>query len=263
MTRQFLPLALAFGTAVWAGSLAPRIGAVREPDGSVRVLFGLSSNFIVGEPLPAGPALACAFSDRAGLLLAKGRLQLISPDGSVEGSYATDETNPILDITDGPDTAVAWLPTAGRFVRWNGRAFVDSVFDASRLAGSIRAIRLLDSDDAELLVTSGETLARVRISMPDGVPVHTEILPEAGEPAFQTDSFLLFHDASGLELHGPDGLQRRLPVPQTDLVFEKAGKDWVHITSPSAGRQWMLHIDERNPALSELPGLPSSMEAAR
>ena len=259
MIHKVFPLGLMLGAAavVWAGSLAPRIGAVREPDGSVRPLFGLSSNFVVGEPLPLGPVLAAAFSDKAGLMLRNGRIDLVSPDGSLVASYATGEAKPIFDVADGPETAIAWLPSAGRFVRWNGRKFIDSAFDATRLAGSIRAIDLLDSGHVELLVSNGETLERVCVAIAEGVPVRSEILPETGEPAFQTDSFVLFHDASGLELRWPDGAMRTLPIPQTDLVFEKSGKDWLHISSPSAGRQWMLHLDARNPILSELPGAPA------
>ncbi|MGH9696172.1 MAG: hypothetical protein ACRD5Z_18630, partial [Bryobacteraceae bacterium] len=181
MIRKILPLGLMLGAAavVWAGSFAPRIGAVREPDGSVRPLFGLLSNFVLGEPLPVGPALLAAFSDQAGLVLIKGRIELISPDGSVIGSYATGETNAILDIADGPDTALAWLPLAGRFVRWNGRAFIDYAFDASRISGSIRAVRLLDSAHAEVLVANGDTLECISISITDGVPVRSEMLPGA------------------------------------------------------------------------------------
>ena len=52
MIRKLLPLGLILTTGVmWAGSFAPRIGVVREPDGSVRPLLGLPANLIVGEPL--------------------------------------------------------------------------------------------------------------------------------------------------------------------------------------------------------------------
>jgi hypothetical protein len=267
MIRKTLPLGLILAaiSPVWAGSFAPRIGAVREPDGSIRPLLGLPANLILGEPLPVDPALAAAISDRAGLLLVKGRLELISLGGSVAGFYATGETNAILDITGGPDTALAWLPSTGTFVRWDGHQFIDSAFDASRVAGSIRAVRLLDSAHAELLVAHADTLERVSISLTDGVPVRSEMLAEAGVSAFQANSFLLFHDASGLELRGPNGVMRALPVTETDLVFEESGKQWLHISSASAGRQWMLHLDTRNSILSELPSAPTvaAAEAAK
>ena len=264
MIRKILPFGLMLGVAavVWAGSFAPRIGAIREPDGSIHPLFGLPSNLIVGGPVLAGPVLAASFSDQAGLVLVKGSIELISPDGKIVSSYPTGEKDALLDVEDAPDTALAWLPSAGKFVRWNGRVFADSAFDASRLAGDIRAAHLLDSDHLELLVANGETLERVCISIADGVPVRSEVLPESGEAAFQANSFLLFHDASGLELRGPDGAMRTLPILQADLVFEKSGKDWLHISSASAGQQWMLHLDARNPVLSELPGTPTAEAAA-
>jgi hypothetical protein len=263
MIRKILPLGLTLGAAavVWAGSFAPRIGAVREPDGSVRAILGLPSNLVLGEPLPIDPALAASFSDQAGLVLVKGSIELLSPDGKIVSSYATGEPNAILDITDGPDTALAWLPSAGKFLRWNEHAFIASAFDTSRLMGSIRSVHLLDSAHADLLVSNDETLERICISIADGVPVRSEMLPESGEAAFQANSFLLFHDASGLELRGPDGARRTFSILQTDLVFEKSGKDWLHISSASAGQQWVLHLDARNPVLSELPGAPTA-EAA-
>ena len=266
MIRKLLPLGLILAASVmWAGSFAPRIGVVREPDGSVRPLLGLPANLIVGEPLSIDPALAAAFSDQAGLLLLNGRLELISLDGSMISSYPTGDITAILDIAGGPDTALAWLPSTGKFVRWDGRRFIDSPFDASRLGGSIRAVRLLDSAHAELLVAHADTLERIYISIADGSLVRSEPLPEAGESAFQTDSFLLFHDAFGLALRGPDGVMRTLPIPETDLLFEKSGKHWLHIISPSGARQWMLHLDPHNPVLSELPGAPvaAATEAAK
>lgn len=255
MMREAISLGLMLGalTAVWAGSFTPRIGAVREPDGSIRPLFGLSSNLIVGEPLPLDPALAAAFSDRAGLVLVTGQLELTSLDGRVIGSYPSSETSAILDISNGPDTAIAWLPATGTFVRWNGSRFVGSTLDVSRLAGRVRAIRLLDSSHVGLLVVNGETLEDVCVSIADGAPVRSEALPGGSESAFQAGSFLLFHDASGLELREPDGRLHTLSIPQRDLAFEKSGKDWLHIRSESAGRQWMLHLDAHHPTLSELP----------
>jgi len=266
MIRKLLPLGLILTTGVmWAGSFAPRIGVVREPDGSVRPLLGLPANLIIGEPLSIEPALAAAFSDQAGLLLVNGRFELISLDGTVISSYPTGDTTAILDIAGGPDTALAWLPSTGKFVRWDGHRFMDSAFDASRLGGSIRAVRLLDSAHAELLVAHADTLERVYISIADGSVVRSEPLPEAGESAFQTDSFLLFHDAYGLALRGPDGVMRTFPIPETDLLFEKSGKHWLHIISASGARQWMLHLNPRNPVLSELPGAPvaAAAEAAK
>ena len=188
MIRKLLPLGLILATSVmWAGSFAPRIGVVREPDGSVRPLLGLPANLIVGEPLSIDPALAAAFSDQAGLLLFSGRLELISLDGTVISSYPTGDTTAILDIADGPDTALAWLPSAGKLVRWDGRRFMDSAFDASRLGGSIRAVRLLDSAHAELLVDYADTLERIYISIADGLPVRSETLRGAGESALRLE----------------------------------------------------------------------------
>ncbi|MBV9613073.1 MAG: hypothetical protein JO091_11410 [Acidobacteriaceae bacterium] len=66
--------------------------------------------------------------------------------------------------------------------------------------------------------------------------------------------FLVFHDARGLEIAAPNGTLRTLPVDASDLRFERMSSDWVHVWSAAAGRNWILHLNDRSLEFGELPG---------
>jgi hypothetical protein len=100
----------------------PHIGLVRYADGSVWAVNGLKANFVLGKRLMSG-VTAASFSDAGGLVAFPGEVDLIRLDGSVVGSYKTDEGQPVLDISGGLATARIYLLSTRTMLHWNGSSF--------------------------------------------------------------------------------------------------------------------------------------------
>jgi len=119
--RWALPVCCAAGLLPAQVSI-PRIGLVRYADGSVWVVNGLKSNFVLGARLMTG-ATAASFSDAGGLVVISGEVDLIRLDGSVVRRYKTDEAQPMPDISGDLTTATIYLPSTHTMLHWNGSSF--------------------------------------------------------------------------------------------------------------------------------------------
>lgn len=253
----------AAATAAWAGLQAPRVATIRESDGMLRPVWGLAANLVTGDALPIGKVQAAAFSDSAGIVLSAGAIRLLTLDGVELGAYPTAETKPILSISGAASTAVAWLASEGKLIRWNGAAFIPTTIDAAQLPGPVIDVYLRNDKQTELLLGSGsKSLTRAAGDFGRGPMLNESSVPEASGNAIQVGPFLLFLDVNGLEVESPTGATKTLPIRETGLTYERAGKMCIHLMSVRGGRQWLLHLDGAEPGLSEIPQVLQSANAS-
>lgn len=257
MVRKIL-VAGAFALASVAAAAPPAnpfAGVVREPDQTLRSVYGFSSNLINGAPLPLKDVLAASFSSAAGIILTSGSLELVKIDGTILGSYATEELHPVLGVADGDSTtAAAWLPSEEKFVRWSGVQFIATPLSSANLPGPIVALQVNSASSLDLWVnTQASAVQHFRLSLRDGslVPLETTTGVESSVAAH--NGTLVSADSGNLRIQSPGGTVRSLPFPFSDLTFESASDHWIHIISASARRQWMLHVGASGVSLSELP----------
>jgi hypothetical protein len=244
----------------------PVAGIVREPDRTLRSVYGFSSNLINGGPLPIKGVLAAAFSSHAGLILTSGSLDFVKLDGTVVGSYATEELHPVLGVAAGASQhAVAWLPSEEKFVRWSGAQFTAIPLNFAQLPGPIVALQVNRGDSVDLW-TKAQTadVQHFRLSLPDGALSPLEAVTGVDSSVAVLNGALVFADSGNLRVQLPAGTTRTLPFPFSDLTLEAASDHWLHIASASTRRQWMLHVDASGAALSELPpAAPLAAEVAQ
>lgn len=246
--------AFALASLAAAPPANPFAGVVREPDQTLHLVHGFSSNFIIGAPLPIKDVAAASFSSNAGLVLTPGLLEFVGIDGTVLGSYATKELHPVLGVANDSRTAVAWLPAEEKLARWIGAQFTLIPLSAAKLPGSIVALQVNSADSVDLW-TEAQTSAiqHFRLSLRDGEPSPLETVTGASSNIAVVNRSLVFSDSGNLKIQFPDGSVRSLPLPFSDLTFEAASDHWIHIISASARRQWMLYVEASGASLSELP----------
>lgn len=236
-----------------AGPRTPRAATIREPDGTLRPVWGLPANLVTGDALPVGRVQAAAFSGSAGIVLSHGAVRVLTLDGVELGAYITAEVKPVLSILGDPNTAVAWLPSEGKLIRWNGSGFVATAIEPAALPGPVIDVYLKSGKQIQFLLGStSNSLTRAAGGLKEGPVVNESSIPNAGSNAIQMGLSLLFQDARGLEIESPNGAMKTLPMRESDLVYERAGMNCIHVMSMH-GRQWLLHIDSAEPALSEIP----------
>jgi hypothetical protein len=232
---------------------APELGVVRYADKTVRPIYGVEANLIVGKQLFPF-ANAVSFSEFGGLVAIKGRIQLVSRRGSVIGEYYTNERKPLLDVGGALTTAIAYLPSREALLRWSGKSFVLTQLDAGSFPGMPTSVQMHGAHSARLLATTIEgNVSEITISLDTGQLTSLKFLPGIRGPAFLQQSLVLFRDKHGLAIEAPDGSRRTVSVPARDFTVEQMSSDWLHLSSPSTHQSWVLHLNSSALQLSEMP----------
>ncbi len=235
---------------------APQIGVIRDAAHNLRPVYGFSGNLITGDPLPIKSVLAASFSDQAGIVLTPGAVKVVNLKGEERGSYSTEETEPVLGITGPAETAVAWLPSDRKLVRWNGSAFTELPVNASDAPGPVVALEMKNPDSIDLFFKNQtQAVEQLRISLKGDSTSRVTTYTGTGSQAIITRQAVVFLSADGLQVAPEVGPVESIALPDSDMTIEKAAPEWVHISSPQNHRDWMLHVDRSHPTLSELPAV--------
>jgi hypothetical protein len=270
MAKQIFCVGL-LALAVQAGSAqtrsaplgTPLAGIVREPDHTLRSVYGVAANLITGHPLPLRDVEAASFSDEAGIVLSSGAVKLVNLDGTERASYPTAESQPVLSIAQGPETAVAWLPGEQKLIRWTRAGFIPVPVEPSRLAGPIVQMQMTAPAALDLwLRIQTDTIQHVRVSLANGAITPLETTAGISSPVSVAGPSLLFYDSAGHEIQSSPAPTHALPLNLSTaelpgLTFENASSNWIHISSASTGRQWMLHFGAPGVSLCALPAAPA------
>jgi hypothetical protein len=247
-------------TMCLAGSLhaqisAPELGVVRFGDNAVRRVYGVEANLVIGKQmLPSTDA--ASFSDFGGLVAVKGHIQLISRRGFVIGQYYANERKPLLDVSGGLTTAIAYLPGREALLHWSGKSFVLTQLEAGSFSGTATSVQMHGAHTARLLATTARgTVSEITISLDNGQLTSVKFLPGIRGPAFFQQNFVLFHDKQGLEVESPDGNRRTLAFSSRDYIVERMSSDWLHLTSPSTKQAWVVHLNNTALHVSEMPSI--------
>lgn len=254
ITLFFLP-----GAFLRAQVSTPPIGIARFSDASVRNVYGLPQNLIV-DSNSFGSFDAASFSDEVGLVAVNGQIQLIKPDFTVIGEYDSADSRILVNVDTGPGSAIAWLPTSQSLVHWNGAEFAVTSVVGLDPSMRVTAVRVQRRGRAQfLLMERDRSVFEASVSLETGNVLSLRVLPGVYGHALWQASSILFEDANGLELMGPDGSVQTLGVTARDVEFARMSSTWILVSSRSQGRIWALHIGSGDISLSELPGVPSQV----
>jgi hypothetical protein len=246
--------------SLYAQVRAPKLGIVRYGESAVRPIYGIEANLVIGrQMLPFADAVS--FSDFGGLVAVKGRIQLISPRGSVIGEYYANERKPLLDVQGALTTAIAYLPSREALLHWTGRSFVLTQLNAGTFSGTATSVQMDGAHSARLLATTARGhVSEITISLVNGQLTSVKFLPGIRGPAFLHQSFVLFHDRQGLGIEAPNGNRRTLSLGSKDFTVERMSSDWLHLTSPTTKQSWIVHLNSTVLQLSEMPLPPAQRE---
>jgi hypothetical protein len=253
--RLFVFLVIPICLAGWlhAQVSSPELGVVRYGDSTVRPIYGVEANLVVGKQI-VRTADAVSFSDFGGLVAVNGHIQLMDRRGSVLSEYYSHDPKPLVNIDGDLTTAIAYLPSREALLHWSGKSFVLTQLGSGSFSGTATSVQMHGEHSAKLLTTtSGGDVSEITISLDAGEPISVKFLPGIQGPAFLHHAFVIFHDKQGLEVEAPDGSRRTVPVAAQDIAIERMSSDWLHLTSPSTNQSWVLHLNNTVLQLSEMP----------
>ncbi|MBV9083308.1 MAG: hypothetical protein JOZ62_11565 [Acidobacteriaceae bacterium] len=243
-------LLLCLGVLLQAQVNAPRVGFIRSSDATIRPVYGLSDSFILGQPVLRS-AVAASFSHAGGIVAAAGQIQILGSDGSLIAEYPAAESQPLVHIDDQLSTAIAWLPSSGVILHWNGESFATTAVSAP-LPENVSSIRVSGAN-ANLLVTAGGAVSELTIALDSGNIVSEHLLADVKSPAVYYQRFVLYADKKDLQIEAADGSLRTVHLPASGVSIEPAGAEWLQVVSTDGHQNWLLHLTSTAIELSELP----------
>lgn len=241
----------------------PKAGVVRYSDGTLHAVYGLPANYVVDTHTLAS-ADAASFSDAGGITSKNGHILLVNASFATVADYQSGESAPVLNIDGDLKSAVAWLSAQHALLRWSGSSFILTEVNGSGAFGPVTSLHLTPANTAKLLFTNSNnsSVSEATVALDSGEVTSVETLSGIRGPAFQQQSFVVFHDERGLAIATSTAIIQTFPFSvalDDDVTFERMSSDALHVTSRATGQNWILHLGASvTPHLSQLPSAAPS-----
>lgn len=231
--RRFLlfitfPVAALCGQALQTPRLAtPQLGAVRLADSSIHRVYGVVGNFVLGDPLLTS-AHSASFSSSSGLVAFSDRILLLDRNMATLATQPI-EGNAITSVTAGANTAIAWISDKSVLWFWTGSAFA-SVAVQNLPSGMVLSVRRT------------------------GVQATLLYADKTATVSLETGNLIDCREVSDATLAS---VEKATGVNSPDLVIEQMNDLYVHVSSHSDNRTWVIRAD----GLGRAWELPAAKEA--
>jgi hypothetical protein len=256
MIRTILAV-LSMTVAAWGQTAltAPQAGLIRDTAHSLRPVYGIAGNFLLGDPVATG-VVSATYSGLYGLIKTDSTVAVIDRAGSIAASIAAPEGTALFAFARIGDSALAYLSASDKLLVWDGRAFETVPFSPTMLAGSaVVAIAAPDSEHAALIVQRDDGLWDVRMQLATGeVDAQTAIENVAAPVLMLATGELIYSDGNGLVIRRPDGSERHVDAQlPTSFEFQQMGQDWIQLRDLAGGRHFAIRITPNREQSYQLP----------
>ncbi len=257
MTRTMLAaISIAAGMASAQTSLtSPQVGFMHDAADSVRPVYGLAGNFLVGDAL-AGGVVSAAFSGSYALLKTGTAVIVMGRSGGIVSISDAPDGPAQFAFTRNGDPALTYLQKTSALLIWKAGAFEAATFDlAAWGAGAVLCIGMPDAEHAALLVQRDGDLWDVRISIATGeMDSQTALLGVVPPVQMLPTGDLVFANADGIVVRKADGSERSIEAPAlSNFALEQMGDGWIQVHELVDGRQFALRLTETGAKIYQLP----------
>jgi len=249
-------LSMAAGVAWAQTSLTPpQVGFMRDATDSLRPVYGIASNFLLGDAVAIG-VISAAHSGSSGWFKTSSTVAVIDRTGSIVASTEAPGGAALFAFARAGEPALAYLAASGTMLAWNAGAFTAVPFNATALgANAVLSIAAPDSDHAAMIVQRDLGLWDVRIQLATGeIDAQTAIAGAAAPVLMLSSGDLVYSDTNGIVLRKIDGSERhisaQLPV---SFAFLQMGEAWIQLQDLAGGRQFAIRIAQNREQSYQLP----------
>jgi len=256
MIRTMLAV-LSMTVAAWGQTAltAPQAGLIRDRAHSLRPVYGIAGNFLLGDPV-AGGVVSAAYSGSYGLIKTDSAVVVIDQAGSIAASIAAPEGPALFAFARIGDSALAYLSSADTLLVWDGRAFETVPFNPTILAGgAVVAIAAPDSEHAALIVQRDDGLWDVRMQLATGeIDAQTAIEGVAVPVLMLATGELIYSDGNRLVIRRRDGSERHVEAQlPTSFEFQQMDQGWVQLRDLTGGPHFAIRITQNREQSYQLP----------
>ncbi|HEX4592948.1 MAG TPA: hypothetical protein VH157_01675 [Bryobacteraceae bacterium] len=234
---------------------APQVGFMHDAADSVRPVYGIAGNFLLGDPVATG-VLSAAFSGSYGLIKTGSAVIVIDRAGSIVGSSNAPDGPALLSFAPTGEPALAYLPDTTTLLAWSAGTLSVVPFDPAAIgAGAVLSIASPDSDHAALVVQRDDGLWDARILLATGEVDAQTAIPGVAAPVLMLASGeLVYSDANGIVVRKPDGSERNIIAPlPASFAFEQLGDGWIQLRDLTSAQQFAIRIIENRERSYQLP----------
>jgi len=236
---------LVASAAAQSGIHPPQLGFAGDAGGTLRPVYGVAGNFILGQPVKE-KVISEAFSGSLGLLKTDSTLVAFGKRGQVLATMEAAQGPALFGFSPDGLTGLAYLPSSNKLVEWKAGQFVTIPFYSE--LGKVLAVFLPSAFEASMIVQRQDGIWEVSLASQRALVEVTA--PLLGLPS----GLLLFSDARGIVLRNPDGSEVHIPAQlPARFSLQQMDTDWVQLSDLAGSRRYAIRVLPGREGIYELP----------
>jgi hypothetical protein len=256
MTKARFLIALSLSAAGLAAQPAlqsPEIGLIQAADHSLRPLYGIAGNFVLGDSMATG-VVSAAFSGSLGLIKTDSALIAINRQSEILSNIDAPPGEALFGFSADGASALIYVGGPNQLFQWSQGTFAPVSFDPASFP-RVSAVAFPDCDHAAIIVQRDDALWDVRISLATGkVDSQTALPMQVGPVMALASGDLIYRDVDGMVVRKSDGLEMHLEavLPQR-FSLQQIGENWIQIRDLDSNSQFALRLTTTREAVYALP----------
>jgi hypothetical protein len=253
-----LMAALSFlAVSAWAqpAIAPPQIGFIQDTAGTMRPVYGLAGNFLMGEPIAAG-VISGAFSGSFGWTKTDSTVNVTDSQGQAIAAADAPDGPALFAFGSDGKPALAYLFLSNTLLQWSGAELTPVPLDGAAIAAdAVLSIAAPDSDHAAMLVQRKDGVWDLRVLLATGEVDSQAALPAVTAPACMlANGDVVSRDDDSLVVHKVDGsvvhIAARLP---DSFSLQQMGDRWLQLRDLGNGGQFAVRISKDREGYYALP----------
>jgi len=223
----------------------PQLGFAGNADGTLRPVYGVAGNFILG-PAVAGRVISQAFSGSMGLLKTDSTLAAFDGQGRVLATLDAAAGPALFAFSPDGATALAYVQSSNTLVEWRAGGFSTEPFRSQ--PDVVLAVALSNTLEASLIVQREDGIWETG-------PASQRALVGVTAPVLALASGeLVFSDVTGFVLRNPNGAEIHVAaqLPAKFSLQQMAG-NWLQVSDLGTGRRFAIRVASGREGFYRLP----------
>jgi hypothetical protein len=228
---------------------------MRDAADSLRPVYGIAGNFLVGDPV-AIRIISAAHSGSYGWVKTSSTVAVIDKAGAIVATSTVADGPALFAFTRTGEPALAYLAASNQLLTWKAGAFTAVFFDAAILAANrVLAITAPDSGHAAMIVQRDDGLWDVRVQLATGeIDAQATLLGVTAPVLMFASGDLVYSDADGIVLRKTDSSERHISVRlPASFAFQQMGEGWLQLQDLAGGQQFTIRIAQNREQSYQLP----------
>jgi hypothetical protein len=252
--KRFLPISFFFAAVAWPQSAIapPQVGFVQSADRSLRPVYGLASNFILGPPV-AGQTSTQAFSGSVGLQKTDSSLVAFDTHGNTIASTNAAPGPALFAFSPDGAMALAYIASNGTLIEWRAGRFHPVSVRMPR--ESVVAIAFPNPSEARLFVEKDVGITETRLPLLPAGSHSQAVVTGVTAPLLPLPSGdLVYSDSNGIVIRRPDASEVRIAAAlPASFSLQQMNRDWVQLSDLQSDARFAIHAASGREAYYQLP----------